>query len=284
MKIFRTKNKYLNLFDLSVIIIGFVVIFVLAFLFLRRSKNIEIVVKITSQNVLTSWDTPPSWFSTYFKKGMTVKDSLGRDLAKIKNVYEYDTGPNNKAVYLTMDFKADYSGVKNQYSYEGKPLLIGAPIKIEFPNILAEGLVTYMQGVEDTRKPKTLIVQTRIMNTDFIFPETNGVNAYVADAINVGEEIKDSYGKTLITILDKGVEPAQKVVTDSAGNVFVRSDPLKKDVYLKLRLEIKETNNAINKSEYYLFDNVRVNIGEVIPLHLKDISVYPIVTKIIKIN
>ena len=129
-----------------------------------------------------------------------------------------------------------------------------------------------------------MLVETRIIWQREVFPETSGAPAYVAEAINTGEQVKDSLGNVLITIVDKRVEPAEKIVTDSRGNVFVSRDPLKKDVFLTLKLRVKELGTDVNEHEYYVFDDVRVKIDTSIPIHLKDISIYPRVTKILEIR
>jgi len=284
MKFIRSKKKYLNLFDAVLIIAVLFTAVMLAFFFLRRSKQLTVVIKVTGQNVLYAWETPPNWFVYYFKEGMVAKDGLGRNSAEIKNIYRYDTGQNNKALYLTLDLKADYTKGSGKYSYEGKPLIIGSPIKIEFQDILAEGLVTYIEGLPDVTKTREILVETRIIWQNEVFPETSGVPDYVAEAIGVGEQTKDSLGNVLITIVDKRVEPAEKIVTDSQGNIFVSRDPLKKDVFLTLKLRVKEVESESNYNEYYLFDDVRVKIDSQIPLHLQNISIYPRITKILEVR
>jgi hypothetical protein len=284
MKLFNSKNKFLNLFDTAIIIAILLTVTVMAFFFLRRSKYLTVVVKVTGQNVLYAWDSPPSWFVYYFREGMVAKDGLGRNSAEITEIYRYDTGPNNKALYLTLELKADYSKGSGKYSYEGKPLIIGAPIKIEFQDILAEGLVTYIEGLPDVTKTREMLVETRIIWQNEVFPETSGVPVYMAEAIGVGEQTKDSLGNVLITIVNKRVEPAEKIVTDDQGNLFVNRDPLKKDVFLTLKLRVKEVESESNYNEYYLFDDVRVKIDSSIPIHLENISIYPRVTKILEVR
>lgn len=284
MKLLKSKKKYLNLFDILIIIAIVLTAAFLAFFFLRRSKHLTVIVKITNQNVLYAFDSPPNWFVYYFKEGMAANDGLGRKTAEIKEIYRYDAGPSNKALYLTLNLKADYSKSSGKLSYQGKPLIIGAPIKIEFQDILAEGLVTYIEGAVDETKTKEMLVEARIIKENEAFPETTGVSTFIAEAISAGQQVKDSLGNVLITIVDKRVEPAEKIVTDSRGSVFVSRDPLKKDVFLTLKLRVKEVGSDVNEYEYYVFDDVRVKIGTSIPIHLKNISIYPVVTKILEVR
>lgn len=290
MKKTKGKRKYLNFFDALIITAVVLSTAILAFFFLRRSRHMEVIIKVTDKNVLYLYGNPPTWFSEYFREGMIAKDGLGRKTAEIKRVYRYNTAPNKKAVYLTLDLKVDYSLASGKFSYEGKPLVIGAPIKVEFQDLLVEGLVTYVEGVVDEKRTREVLVETQIMRDSEVFPETNGVPAYIAEALDVGDVVKDSLGNILITIVDKKVEPAKKIVSDSTGNLFIRRDPLKKDIFLTLKLRVTEINNKISGSEYYLFDNVRVSVGQKIPLHLRnisiyqDMSIYPTVTKILEVR
>jgi len=284
MKETKREKKSIDLFD-AVLIFSIVLIGgFLAFFFLKRAKYVEVEVKITNQNILYAKDNPPSWFTEYFKPGIIAKDSLGRKRAEIKKVFRYDTKPEQKAIYLTLEVKTDYTKGEDKYSYEGKPLIIGAPILLEFPNILAEGLVTRMQDGQDNRQTKEMLIETQLLFYEENAQSTHGVLPFIPEAIRVGDEVGDSLGNTLISIIDKRVESAKRTVVDAFGNVFIRQDPLRKDVYLTLKLKVYEVKNSINEKEYYLFDDVRVKVGNIIPLHLNDISIYPTVTKIIEIK
>lgn len=278
MKNLKINLKKISLFDILIICVILFSLLFLAFFLLRRTRYINVVIKVTNKNILYTANNPPSWFAEYFKEGMIGKNSIGQTVAIIKKVLSYDTSTTEKALYLTINLKADYSKGENKYSYEGNPLLIGAPIKIEFQNVLAEGLVTYLEGVKDVREDREILTETQIMWYQQVFPETNGIPAFLAEAINVNDEVKDSLGNVLIKIVDKKVEPAKKITTNSLGNVFVVNDPLKKDVYLTLKLKVKKINN-----DYYLFDDVKVKVGGSIPVHLSNISIYPNITKILAV-
>ncbi|MFC1711929.1 DUF4330 family protein [Patescibacteria group bacterium] len=277
-------KRNLTLFDILILFVVIISLAFLAYFFLRRTKHLEVTVKITDKSILYAFSNPPNWFSEYFQVGMIAKDGLGRKAAEVKKVFRYDVWPNAKAVYLTVDLKADYSKSSDKYSYEGKPLIVGSPIKIEFSRILVEGLITHIEGFDDVGENKEMLVETQIMWQNETFPETYGVPSYIPDNINIGDEVKDSRGNTVITIVDKKVEPAKKLVTDSRGNVFIRHDPLKKDVFLTLKLNVKEIHNEINDNEYYLFDDIRIMVGQDIRLLLPNLSVAPKIVKILSVN
>lgn len=263
------KNKFLNLFDFTLIIILIMVGILSAYFLLKRNKYLEITVKITNQNVLYSLESPPSWFTEYFKPGMIVKDSFGRKLVELKKIYRYDLTPDVKTLYLTLNIKADYNKGSGKYSYEGKTLSIGAPIKIEFPDILVEGLVTDISGLKRELKNNEILVWSTLYD----------VKPYIADNLNIGDNVKDSNGDVAITIIDKKVEPAEKSVPDSLGNLHLSRDPIAKDIRLTFKLNVNKVSNSINNNEYYLFGDIRILVNTVIPVHLGNIDIYPMVNK-----
>jgi len=275
MKKFFFKNKELYLFDLLWVLgLGLLAFILLVFLF-RKDEYINVTIKITNDNVLYSQTISPAWFSYFFREGMKEKDGLGRTRAEIKRVYIYNTSPDKKALYLLLRIKATFNKRTNQYSYKGRPLLIGAFLKVEFQRILANGLVTEIEGMEDLRKIKEIIVETQVMDYQTAFPSTRGVDPYLAEEVREGDVVRDLDGEAIITVLEKRVKPAQRVSVDSLGRAHLIQDPLKKDLYLKLKLKIKEVNH-----EYYLFDDIRVSVSQKIPVHFDTLTLYPTIIKI----
>lgn len=274
MKNIINKIKNLTVFDK--ILIGSIVIAVIffAYTFFRKSTYITITVKVGEDSV--SWErSSRAWFSQLFYEGMKEKDGLGRVNAEVLGVRSYDTTYSRKAVYLTTKLKVVYSRSSNQYNYKGLAVLIGAPVKMYLDKMFVEGLVIHIEGVKDPREKQTLIVEAQIREENSTYLETSGTKEYIADALKAGEEIKDDQGNTVIKILKKKVESAKKVVTTSDGRVVIKTDPLKKDVYLTLQVEAFELHNR-----YFIFDDVPILIGDGIPINSPFITVWPVVTKI----
>lgn len=270
--------KKISFFDLILTLIFiFLAIFLFIFLF-RKNQYIEVVVKITNDNVLYAESYPPNWFVNLLKKGMSEKDGLGRVTAEIKDIYWYDSEPTRKAAYLLLRIKATYNKKANQYSYKGKPLLVASPIKIQFEKVLVNGLVTNIQGLEDSRETKVMLMETQLIENNGVFPNVRGVEPFLAEAINIGDEVKSHDGSSLIKIIDKKVFPATRIVTNDRGQVFLEKDPLLKDVYLTLKVKVKKINN-----EYYLYDDIHLKIGRGIPVNLEKVTVWPTITQITNI-
>ncbi len=273
----QNKLKNLGLFDFLIIIFVIFLAIGAGVFFFRGTRYIKTTVKITEDSILYVRNNPQAWFVYLFKEGMRERDGLGRTSAEIEKVNFYDSGGAEKAVYLNLKLKVNYNKRSQNYTYKGKPLLVGSPIKVEFEDIVAEGLVTAVEGVDDPRKSVELIVKSQILDSNPVFPETNGIQPFLAEAIKVGDEVRDSDGREVITVLGKTEEAAKKIVTNDKGEVFLRRDPVKKDVYLILKLLVKQIND-----EYYLFDDIQVKVGNGIPIHTVNYSIWPTVTEILK--
>lgn len=271
----RSKLKNFTLFDKLLIALGIVGVIFLAYIFFRKSAHLTVTIKVGSDNVLYESNGIQSWFSQLFYTGMTEKDGLGTTRAQVLKVYSYDTSPTRRAVYLTTKLKVVYNRASDQYTYKGYPVLVGSTLRLYLDRMLVDGLITHVEGMRDPRERKTLIVKTQVREETSVFPETAGTKDYIANALLVGDEIKDGQGNTIIKILDKQVEDAKKTVTTSDGRILLQSDPVKKDVYLTLQIEAIKMNN-----KYFLFDDVPIQIGIGVPFESTFVSVWPDVMSI----
>ena len=278
MKNIIKKIKHLGVFDIVFIALAVTSIVFFAYVFFRKSTYITVNIKVGEENIrYEPWiiDTGTRvWFAQLFYEGMKETDGLGRIMAEVTTIRSYDTEPARKALYLTTKLKAVYNRASNQYTFKGRPLVIGSTIKLNLDRFFVEGLVVHVEGVVDPREKVTLLVNAQIKDETVVFPETSGTDEYVANALKINEEIKDSQGKTIIKILDKRVEDAKRLVTTDDGRVLIQTNPLKKDVFLTLEVSAIKIGH-----QYYLFDDVPILIDEEIPINTTSISIFPVVTK-----
>jgi len=279
MRNIKKLFKRLTLFDkvLAVLFLFGVIFF--AYVFFRKSTIVTINVKVGEDNVrYEPWVREVGtrvWFSQLFYEGIKETDGLGRTMAEVTSIRSYDTLPSRKAVYLTTKVKAVYNRASNQYTFKGKALLIGSPIKLNLGRLLVEGLVTGIEGVSDPREKQTLLVEAQIREETPTYPDSNGTRDYVADAIHIGDEIKDDRGNITIKIIEKKVENAKRLVTTSDGRTVIGVNPLRKDVYLKMEISAIKIYDR-----YYLFDDLPILIGNGIPINTPTLSVWPEVSKV----
>lgn len=271
--------KKLQFFDYLIISIFLLLAGAFFIFFFRKQDYLTVRVKITEKNVLYATSSPPSWFTYLFKKGLKARDGLGRTNAEVLDVFFYDTSPAHKAVYLTLKLRTTYNSRSQEYKYEGMPVSVGEGLRINLGKILAEGLVVEIVGLESPYEEASLRMETRLMEGyggESNFSETTGVELFVAESIKIGDKVFDSSGKIMAEVLEKKVLPAQKNTFDDKGNVYLKLDPRKKDVFLKLKVRAKKINN-----EYYFFDDLRIKVNEGLPLHFSRVSIYPVITDIL---
>jgi len=275
LKKFLLKFKELSLFDLLLGLGLFLVALSFFLFFFRKNIYLKATIKVTDDNVLYAYTNSPSWFSFLFYKGISEKDGLGKTQAEVLDVLLYPISPNTKAAYLTVKLKTVYDKRKNQYSFKGEPVLIGNPLKLNFENLAVEGLVIDVEGFPKQGKEIEVISDAQLLYESPVFPETQGVPDYIANAFSVGDKSHDSQKNVLVEILEKRVVSADKVVTDDKGNLLVRKDPFRKDVFLKLRVRLKQINN-----ELYFLDTLKFAIGQSIPVQLEKVTIDPVITEI----
>lgn len=280
MKNIKDRLAKLTLADAAAILVVIAIITALAYLFFRKSTLVTVTIKANEDSVaFNSWDVgnkgTRSWFAQMFYPGMKEKDGLGKATAEVLSLRSYDTSPARKAVYLNVRLRTVYNRASNQNYYKGKAVLVGSTIKLYLDSLQVDGLITYVEGIKDPRQKIILILETQVRDETPVYPETSGTKPYIADALSEGQEIKDDQGNTIIKILKKRVEDAQRVVTTSDGRVFIQTNPLRKDVFFTLEVSANQIANR-----YYIFDDVPVLIGIGIPVNTTTISMWPEVTKI----
>lgn len=273
-------------FDWVLIGLTFIFVITFAYIFFRSSSYKIVTIEVGQESAFyPAWvvGNDPSgskvWFSELFHKGMEERDGLGKVRAELLDIFAYEKMPDRITVYLTTKLKVVYNKASNTYTYKGTPVLIGSKIKVNFDNLFVEGLVTDIEGVADSRERRLITVEAQIREENATYLETSGTKAYIADAIKVGEEIKDNKGNTIIKILNKKVEPAKKVIVTSDGRTILRLDPVRKDVYLTLEI------NALKIGErYFLLNDIPIVIDYEIPINTPQLSLFPVVTKFISVK
>jgi len=276
MKILKTFK--IGFFEIVIVFFFFLLASSLYFFLFRTKKDVIVVTKVYEDNIVwdgrkTSWESGAAvstvWLSDLFHKGMKEKDAIGKASAEILNVRKYDNRPDSPTVYLTLRLKAVYSPGAKIYTYKGKNVLVGSTIQLFLDNVFVEALIVNTEGSKEKFPLVKLSVKAQLAN-----PESGGVAPYIADNILEGTKIKDSKNEDVLTVLKKTVEPAQKLVTTDLGEIVLSRDPYRKDVYLTLLISAYKIQDR-----YYFFDDIPIRIDKFIPIHFKNISIYPVITQ-----
>jgi len=268
----------MGIFDIALTASAVVGIALLAFFLFRKTTFTTITVRITNPNPLYSGANPPTWYASAFHKGDKELDTVGTTQAEILEVHAYSLDETRQIVFLKLRVRAVYSRSKNQYTYKGNPLIIGSSIHLEFTNNLVDGIVTEIANAPTPYKEKMITVQATMLEYNPIYPETDGVDDFKANAIQVGDTMKDNNGKVIATIVNKSVAPADRYVTNQ-GTVSVVPDPLKKHVSLTILVRTYELNGVA----LFLY-SFPVQVGGTLPLDLPNITIGPTITDIVSVQ
>jgi hypothetical protein len=152
---------------------------------------------------------------------------------------------------------------------------VGSPIKLFLDKLYVQGLVVAIDGIGDTRERQQLKVDIWLKKENSTYTGTSGEDAYLADFLKIGDEITDSEGRAVVKIVNKKVEDAKQSVPTSDGRIVLQRNPLKKDIYLTLDIDALKIDN-----KYYLFDDIPILVGHILPLNFKFITISPEITSV----
>lgn len=279
------KKRKIRFFD---ILLFLFILFLLTsgfFLLFRTNRELTITVKVNQDNVISPNQGVSSWYANLFMKGMQEKDTLGKPIATIASVREYDSAPSKKTAYLTLKIKAVYNPRSRQYTFDGRPVLIGSTIPLTLDKVYIESaLIIDVQGYKKPYSVIPLLVTAQLINNYGYYNVNMGINndlgttgvfPFIADSINVGDTIKDTNNHTILEVVGKKVEDAKKITETTQGEALLTQDPLTKDVTLQIKIDTYKIGDR-----YYFYDDIPILIGSFLPIHLDTISVWPTVIKI----
>lgn len=279
IKILLKFLRRLTVLDWLVILVILAGLVFLAIFIFKEEKWVKVEVKIARPEWWWESNPPPYWLADQIKKGDEQYDSLGRKVVEVLDVETYEWSGGRKMTYLTLNLKVEVDRRKRRLKFNHRPLEIGKEIDLELGGIGTQGLVAYIEGMPDARVWENKIVEVRLIERQYfeVFPETLGVMPWKAEAIKVGDQMKDTWGRVVAEILGKEVEPAEKIVVVSDGRILLRRDPIKKDVTLVVKLKTFRQEGV----NYFLYD-LKVKVGSSILLALPEIDIWPEVIKIIE--
>lgn len=279
-----SKLKRLTFFDkilLTIVVFG---LFLFAYIFFRKSSTISVVIRVGTEDVQQELKGTRPWFTQMYHEGMKERDGFGLTRAEITKINSYDLSFDQanvyptmkKVLYLTLNLSTVYNRSSGQNTFKGFPVVVGSPIKLYLDGLLVDGLIVKIPGTNQPTTKHTLTVEAVVKRESEVFPETSGIDEYVARAFHTNDSVNDALGNTIISIKNVRVEQAKKIVTTADGRLLVQRDPLKKDIFLTLNIQATRLNN-----HYYIFDDIPILIGSKIPLNLSFVSATADVTDII---
>lgn len=269
MKHFRLKiKKLIRKIGIFEFLIGFLVLLALVFVMIQtRSKEqwVKAEVKISSPSWWQAYyASPPFWLGESIKVGDKEFDPQGKTVTEVLAVQAYELStlqqqePARKDFYLTLNLRVDKDRRVGKLKFKNQPLEIGSPIELHFMNTYVPGIVTFIEGVSDRKDVREVIVEGVWLNN---YP-------WNAEAIPIGGKMEDGMGNVVAEILGKEIRLAERTVETDWGGLVVSYDPLKRDIYLKVKLKVRESEGNL----YFLYDK-KVKIGENLFIQLPGIDI-----------
>jgi hypothetical protein len=267
MKKIFAELKKVNPFDIFMIVIAISILIGFFFFFYRKAEYITIQVKVTNQEVLYASMLPKNSYSRHFTKGDVERDAVGRVITEVIDVESYPITQDHQIVYLTLRVRSTYDTRTQTYSARGKTLMYGTPIRFNLNSVTFDGFVTQVPTTAVSHKEKIMKVQavSRYMEPS------------IANAVKVGDTIVNSRNEVLIKITNVRVEPAMQVTTNVSGDLFERKNPYFKDIYVDMEVLVDEFNNK----DLTILDEIKFQVGAVIPFSNMNYTIYPLVEKIL---
>lgn len=265
MKAIKHLLKRVTIFD--AVVVGVVLILGVAFLFffLRKPEYVTIRVKVTDQEVLYQRTEPRTWYANRFQIGDSELDALGRKITEIIGIESFNVDAYSKALYVDLKVRAIYDSRTKLYSARGKPLVFGTPMRFNLSTVTFDGFVTEYPKSEFYKE-----ITEENVAVDLL---ARSIEPTVAASIKKGDKVFDSNHTLLVEIIEISIKPAERVTETASGDLLLRYDPIFKDIFIKAIVKSKKYQN-----ESYIFDNLPMKIGEVVPLNFPHMSVFPIIT------
>jgi len=275
MKFVKRIRSKLTYFDIGIILIIVVLGLGFFFFFYRKAEDVNIRVKVTDQDVLYVRTQPATWYANRFEVGDVERDTLGREISRIVGVETFNVRSNRKAVYLDLRVRATYDTRTKLYSARGRPLIFGTPVRFNFSKVTFDGIVTDFPNSEYQENLQVKETKVVALSRGFKPQEIPG-EPLILGSVKRGDKVVDSNGNVLAEVLDVKVRPAERVTQTDRGELLLRRDPLYKDGLFTLKIRTKIFDN-----EPFMFDNIPLKIGEVVPLNFAHVSLFPILIEIL---
>ncbi|MBP9814112.1 hypothetical protein KBC80_02860 [Candidatus Woesebacteria bacterium] len=209
------------------------------------------------------WGVPPPyyWNSQTINPGAKELDVSRKPLVEVLDVEKYGHD-DRKFMWVKARVKITKNTRTGAMYFKQFPLNIGETITIKPNSTMIVGNVVGIEGVKSYWNESERIIHARLR---LQMP-------WVADAITVGDVMKNNKGVTIAEIVDKKVENAEIITTDWRGEPLHKRDPLQKDITLAIKMRVLKDGNF----EYFNF-NQNIQTDQRVKIQFQNITIEPTV-------
>lgn len=223
-RLFGKYDLFIPLFIITLITLAFLIGKVLL------QKDEYITAELFASGGEWWWENPnpPYWLADPIVAGAVEYDAQGDKLVEVLETRKFEVG-ERKMLWMKVRLKVSASEKSAQYRFRREPLQIGSVIYVAPNNVKINCNIMSIEGMEDTSKEEIYKIVTL---------ENYEMHPWLADKIKVGAQMLDNNGEVLVEILDKNIKNSQVFSTDYLGNGHITSNPLRRDVTLKLKMKV----------------------------------------------
>jgi len=172
---------------------------------------------------------PEYWSINKISVGDISYNSLGKKIAEVVEIKKSYWGANRENIRLVVKVNAIRNKNTNEFTLDGKPLLIGNKIAIGFGKTQLNALITDIYQNKSERLGRVKRAKaTLVLKGTFYEP-------WQAEALR-DFLVKNSNGDIIAQAKGIYITPAEYSFTTDQGRVLILHDPIKKDLIMTLEL------------------------------------------------
>jgi len=251
MKKFLKQPAYkLDIRHFIILIVG-ILIFILIFNIYSQNKKKQELYAIGIMGISSDiFMAVPYWVANSINIGDKDMSPFGSIYAEVLDKNAYEGGSQGKHVILTLKLNAilDWNG---KYYYRNQPLNINQWFNLSLGNVNEKVNLIYLS----TKPPKFFRRKLRINI------KKDNETTYIADNLEVNDEMVNNKNEVLAKIIGKNTAPAEIKSYSQNGSLVLSKDQNRRDI--ELTVDISSTQ--IDGIDYFGLLN-KVKIGESINL------------------
>lgn len=262
--IVKEKSKFITRLDLYIILIilcflvtsGVVVKYIF-------QKELFVTIEMLASGGEWWWGVPPPyyWNSQTINVGAKELDISRKPLVEILDVERYGHD-DRKFVWIKARLKVTKNTRTGAMYFKQYPLNIGETITIKPKNTMIIGNIVGIENVHTYWNESERIIVARLRQQ----------MPWVADAIKVGDVMKNNKGVVVAEILSKEVEGAEILTSDWRGEPLYKRDPLHKDITMRIKMRVLKDGEF----EYFNFTQ-NIQADQRVKIQFHNITIEPTV-------
>ena len=192
-------------------------------------KDTEVTVELLAAGGEWWWGVPPPyyWNAKEVQIGAKEFDTFKHPQVEIVDLVKYGED-DRKFMWMKVKLRAKRNYLTNEYIFRQEPLKIGKTIHISPNNIALIGQVVGIEGIGKMWDTEYIVLTGKALK----------IQRWEAEAIHVGDTIKDNKGAIIAQVLEKSAEQSNIMTVNWTGDTFNKKDPILQDVTMKLRLRV----------------------------------------------